>query len=391
MDRRDGQVIAPLYRHGPLSNQELATILEVSPSTVTSAAGRLLDEGVITTVDARHFSGAIASGQRRKKTYRLNPDHGLALVVEIDFDCLTIHECQFDLTVSTTRRVPVPQNDRDVFLSRIEEELRSFIATRSDENLLGIGFSMPGQVDYRRGVALHNTRIDNWDHVDFSRFAGYSGNLVAENVANAVTLGEHLRGSATDVDDFLVLHVGNGAGMGIMINGNLHRGHNFAAGEAGHVIVEESSGTTCNCGNRGCLESFVSRRAVMRELDKLRESEVPSGILSDPDLRNGVEVYRLLGAYYERGDKVAYLVVEELAHKLGLAAANFAQVLAPACIVLSGPISNLGGRSLELIQRTLRRYHLPWLDPVPIVYGQNDSIAAAQGAAMLVFRKLWET
>jgi glucokinase len=389
MERRDGQLISRLYKCGRLSNQELAVRLGISPSTVTSTAGRLLNEGLITMLDARRFDREIGSGQRRKKTYQLDPDYGYALVVEIDFDCLVIHECRFDLEHISSTRVPITRNHRDVILDRAEAELRSFMAAHPGR-LLGIGFSMPGQVDYDRGVAIHNTRIDDWENVSFDRFTSFSRNLVTENVANAVALGEHFRGSAQDVDDFLVLHVGNGAGMGIMIDGQLHRGHNFAAGEAGHVIVEESSGTTCNCGNRGCLESFVSRRAVLRELEKLRESDVPSGILSNPHLENGDEVYRLLGKYYEGGDKVAYLVVEELAHKLGLAAANFAQVLAPARIVLSGPISTLGNRFLELVQQTLRRYHLPWLDPVPIVYGRNDSIVAAQGVALLVFRKLWE-
>ena len=192
------------------------------------------------------------------------------------------------------------------------------------------------------------------------------------------------------MDDFLLIHVGNGAGMGIMIAGKLHRGHNFAAGEAGHVIVDENSGTSCNCGNRGCLESFVSRRAVMRELERLRSSEVPSGILSDPNLSDGREVYRLLGEYYESGDKVAYLVVAELAHKLGLAATNFAQVLDPARIVLSGPICNLGDNFLTLVQQTIKRYHLPWLDQVPVIYGQDENTATAQGAAFLVFQKTWE-
>lgn len=364
--------------------------MQISPSTVSTAAARLLKLGAITKIDAHHFNSRVQTGRRKKRSYRLNPEYGIAVVVEIDYDGIIIHVNQFDLSVFSIKHVPVARNKRDEILKIIEKELRSLLSAHRENTLLGIGFSMPGQVDSQNGKAVHNTRIDGWEDVSFDQFKAFSENIIAENVANALTIGENLRGSAQAVDDFLLIHVGNGAGMGIMIAGKLHRGHNFAAGEAGHVIVDENSGTTCNCGNRGCLESFVSRRAVMRELERLRSSEVPSGILSDPNLSDGHEVYRLLGEYYESGDKVAYLVVAELAHKLGLAAANFAQVLDPARIVLSGPICNLGDNFLNLVQQTIKRYHLPWLDQVPVVYGQDENTATAQGAAFLVFQKTWE-
>lgn len=389
MTQRDIQVIRHLYRHGSLSNQELSDLLGTSPSTVTATARRLLAEGVIAIQDARHFDRKLHAGERRKKTYQLNPAYGFAVVVEIDFDRVVIHECRFDLSITDSRRTPLTGYDAEELLGRVDRELAAYLERPTGGRLLGVGLSVPGQVDVGRRVGIHNTRIENWANVDLNRFASYSENLVAENVANAVAIGEHLRGSARDVEDFLVFHVGNGAGMGIVIDGRLHRGHNFAAGEAGHVIVDEASGVTCNCGNRGCLESFVSRRAVLKKLGELRESNVPSGILSTLDLHSRNDVYRLLGDYYDAGDKVAYLVVEELAHKLGLATANIVRVLAPSRIVLSGPITDLGRGFMGRLEQSLLRYHLPWLDPVPVVYGEDDSISAARGIGAQVFGNLW--
>lgn len=389
MVQRDGRLLDALYRNGPLSNQELSAILGVSPSTVSAMVTGLLDEGAVTLLDPGRFGGRVGPGKRRKRTIQLNPDYGFAAVVELDFDFVTVHVNRFDLECESTRRVPVARNNRDAILETVDTELQSLAAQPGDRTFLGVGFCLPGQVDSDNNIGVHNTRIENWDHVDFNRFSAFSPNVVTENVANAEAVGEHARGSARDVDDFLLLRVGNGAGMGIMIDGKLHRGHNFAAGEAGHVIVEESSGTTCTCGNRGCLESFVSRRAVMRELRRLRESEVPSGILSDLEAHDGEGIFRLLGEYFRIGDKAAYLVSHELAHKLGLAAANFVQILAPARIVLSGPIVNLGAPFLQLVEQTLRRYQLPWLPPVPVVYARNAGASAAQGVAMLVFRRAW--
>ncbi len=390
MDQRDGKVLDVLFKAGPLSNQELAARLGISPSAVSNATTRLVRAGAITAVDADGFRGEAQPGRRRKRTYRLNPAYATAVVVEIDFDFVTLHLIRFDLSPVVSRRVPIAHNERDSILDTIDAELSVLVGSAENISLCGIGFSMPGQVDFHNGIAIHNTRIDNWDNVDFRRFAVFSRNIVTENVANAVALGEYARGSAREIDDFVLLHVGNGAGMGIVIGGALHRGHNYAAGEAGHVIIEESSKTTCACGNHGCLESFVSRRAVMQELERLRQSEVPSGILSDFDLHQGDGIYAVLGSYYESGDKVAYILMQELAHKLGLAAANFVQILAPARIVLSGPVINLGAPFLELVEQSLRRYQLPWLPPIPVVYGGDAVLAAAQGTALLVFQRGWE-
>ena len=391
MDQRGGKVLNALFKAGPLSNQELATRLGISPSAISNATTTLVREGAITPVNVDGFRGETQPGKRRKRTYRLNSAYGTAAVVEIDFDFVTFHLIGFDLSPIDSKRVPIARNERDVILDTIEAELNSLVGSAADIRLCGIGFSMPGQVDFHNSVAIHSTRIDNWENVDFSRFTALARNIVTENVANAVALGEHVRGSARQIDDFILLHVGNGAGMGIVIGGALHRGHNYAAGEAGHVIVEESSRTTCACGNHGCLESFVSRRAVMQELERLRRSEVPSGILSDFESHQGDGIYAVLGRYYGSGDKVAYILMQELAHKLGLAAANFVQILAPARIVLSGPVINLGAPFLDLVEQSLRRYQLPWLPPVAVVYGGDAVLAAAQGTALLVFQRSCES
>jgi predicted NBD/HSP70 family sugar kinase len=390
MEKLDGKILSLLFKQGPLSNQEIAVELSNSPSTITSATTRLLKIGAISLIGAIHFNSQINNGQRRKRTYQLNPEFGYGIMINIDNNSLTVHLNRFDLSHISSYRIPITHSNRDVILKTISNELPKAISARTGDRLLGIGFSMPGQVDTVGQKAIHNTRIEGWENVSFDRYKVFSDNINVENVANAITIGEHIGGSAKAVEDVLLLHVGNGAGMGIMINGKLHRGHNHAAGEAGHVIIEESSGTICICGNRGCLESFISCRAVITSLDKLKRSDVPSGILSDPSLKDGLEVYRLLCKYYESGDKVAYLVIEELAHKLGLAIVNFAQVLDPERIVISGAIRDLGEQFLKLVQQNVTRYHLPWLAQVPIVYGLDDNVSAARGAAFLVFEKLWE-
>ena len=103
-------------------------------------------------------------------------------------------------------------------------------------------------------------------------------------------------GAARALDDFLFLNVGNGAGMGVFLRGALYRGYRNAAGEAGHVIVDEDSQSICTCGNRGCLEALASATAIKREaLEALRkhpQSELYKRYHHDPQAVTAEMVYQ---------------------------------------------------------------------------------------------------
>src|SRR5262249_56909121 len=82
-----------------------------------------------------------------------------------------------------------------------------------------------------------------------------------ENDANAAALGEFTAGAGRGVTDMVMLTLGTGIGGGVIMNGQLQRGHFDNAGEVGHMIVV-AGGRACPCGQRGCLERYASAHAV---------------------------------------------------------------------------------------------------------------------------------
>ena len=88
--------------------------------------------------------------------------------------------------------------------------------------------------------------------------------VVVENDANAAAWGEFRYGAGEDVDDLLLVTVGTGVGGGVVLDGRLHRGAFGVGGEIGHMRVVPD-GILCGCGNRGCLESYASGTALVRE------------------------------------------------------------------------------------------------------------------------------
>jgi len=159
------------------------------------------------------------------------------------------------------------------------------------------------------------------------------------NDANAAALGEMVYGNAKTMKDFVMITLGTGLGSGFVCNGSLLNGHNGIAGELGHTTVNPN-GRYCNCGKRGCLETYVSatgiRRTVYKLLaDHLEDSEL-RGISFD-DLNTKMITDAAL-----RGDLVAKSCFDYTGRILGLKLADTVVHTDPEAIFLFGGLAQAG-------------------------------------------------
>ena len=380
------QILDLIYRNGPMANIEISQASELSPSTVSALLKKLIAAKIIQEIDSRHFIKVQQDSSRRKKTFTINPSFGYAISAEVDYDRITISRIRFDLTPIASRSVEIPSTDYE----SVRQTLRTELITernKGGDGCRGIGFSLPGHVDVASLVSVRNTRMKGWQDVSFTEFQDLCSTVIIENLANAKAIGEGMAGDGRNLGDFLFLNIGNGTGMGIFIRGELYRGFRYTAGEAGHVIVDEESENICTCGNRGCLESFVSNKAIQAQFLRMQKNDVDSDLFHDPDFSSTTSSYSLLARYYEKGEKLAYQIVDEVAHRTGLACASFLHLFAPERIFIGGAITILGKEFLEMVRQSIRRYHLPWQGPVNIAYPADNAHSAAQGLAYRVFRE----
>ena len=163
------------------------------------------------------------------------------------------------------------------------------------------------------------------------------------NDAYVSALGEKVFGSAHGMRDFIVVTLSHGGvGSSVFSNGNPHLGNDGFAGEFGHTVVVEG-GRHCGCGKHGCLEPYVSERGVLataREL--LNETDEPSLLRQAGDITLPVLV-----DCCEKGDRVAIETFRRTGFMLGMALANYASLLNPEAIILTGPLTKSGEWLLE--------------------------------------------
>ena len=158
------------------------------------------------------------------------------------------------------------------------------------------------------------------------------------NDAHVTALGEKAFGSAHGLKDFVVVSISHGGlGSCIFMDGKPHLGVNGFAGEVGHSCVEVG-GRECGCGRRGCLETYCSDKGLVKTVEELLQAEkLPSALKG---LKN-ISVQSV--AYYcDQGDQVAIEAMRRLGFMLGLGLANYASILNPEAIILTGDMMQAG-------------------------------------------------
>ncbi len=241
-------------------------------------------------------------------------------------------------------------------LAKVLMRLVRELMTENGVNASGIqtiGVGVPGTANGRTG------RIEYANNLPFCQ-----GNLrqllqnqtskkvYFENDANAAAWGEYLVLDEKP-DSFLMVTLGTGVGGGIILNGKILRGVNYAAGEFGHMTIRYN-GIPCNCGRRGCLEAYASAEALIARARKVMDKRKKS-LLRELCLENrGNMNARLVFDAYRQGDKTAVKVVRKYAEYLSEGLANLINILQPEVLCIGGGISKSGDILLPLLRERVQ-------------------------------------
>ena len=167
------------------------------------------------------------------------------------------------------------------------------------------------------------------------------------NDAHVSALGEKAFGSAHGMKNFVVINIGRGLGSCFFSSGHEHLGFAGFAGEFGHTCIVEH-GRTCGCGKQGCLEAYVAAKGVVTTAQEvLAESDQPSLLRGRDDLTP-----RVVAECCDQGDELAIETYRRTGHTLGIGLANYASIVDPEAIILTGGVSHAGKWLLEPAQKS---------------------------------------
>jgi predicted NBD/HSP70 family sugar kinase len=330
----------------------LAAATGLSLATVANLVGELLALDLLVEVGYEDSEGG-----RPRGLVSVNAAGGA--LIGVDVAETYIHVELFDLAMTVIARAEEElrpgENQPAQVVAHIATAVASVVeqASVASERVLGVGVSMPGQVDREGGVSVY---APNWDWHDVP-LLGLLGEhiqyaLYLDNPLRACTVAELWFGAARDRGDVVVVNLGTGVGAGLALGGTLYRGVTNSAGEWGHTTLV-LDGRLCHCGDHGCVETYVGAPGIMQNL---RELSPGSPLLHPDDQTATIEA---LARGVADGDPVAVKVVRETARYLGAALADLVNLLNPEVIVLSSWVARLLGQPLlDEVREAVARHAL---------------------------------
>ena len=158
------------------------------------------------------------------------------------------------------------------------------------------------------------------------------------NDAHVSALGEYTFGSAHGMRNFIIVSLGVGIGSCFFAEGDEHQGHSGYAGEFGHTCVVPDSGRLCGCGHRGCLEAYVGAKGIVLTAQEVMQESDKTTLMRELEKLSP----RTIAECCDKGDELAIEVYRRTGHVLGLGLANYASIVDPEAIILTGGVSHAG-------------------------------------------------
>lgn len=260
------------------------------------------------------------------------------------------------------------------------------------ERLLGINLALPGFFKSDEGISLAIPRLPKWTNVPLASMLknvfNTRVNLISDSVAMA--LGEKRYGVAKEIENFVYISVHEGVSTGLIINNQGYHGPYGNAGLLGHFSVGKK-GKKCYCGNKGCLEAYISEGNLAnnfrRRVATLTDSTFSRKALTG---KNDRELVKFIMAQFRHGHPTVRKYVTQKMELLSLSIANLIKLMELDYIVLGGYLKYGGQNILDLIQGQVKSHlHPVQQTNLTIVFGKVDR-AAQLGATVTLIDALFE-
>lgn len=380
--RQEGRrvVLAGIRKAGTIARVDLAQVSGLSQATVTSITAELLQAGLIeenrtisATTDSRRGRPRVALQIRREAhlVAGVKVADRIISVAIVDFMGQPVAEANAPMD---TQGLTGPDLCRAI-IEVIDRATASVGKTRGDLSALGVGLA--GIVDADHGLVHWSPALSQRNTPLRDQLAKMTGIPVfIDNDANLVALAELYFGEGKGVDDFLVVTVEVGIGLGIVLGGEIYRGTRGCGAEFGHTKVA-MDGALCRCGQRGCLEAYVADYAL---LDEIGEEH------GDSDRKMADLMIRA-----HQGDQVARDILQRARRYFSLGLANLVNIFDPQLIILAGETNHVNylydGAVIEAVKSQIVQIDVA---PPKVMVHRWGDLMWARGAAAYAIENLAE-
>lgn len=338
-------VLRTIFNSDRVSRADIARRTGLTRPTVSTIAGELLKSDLIIETGQ-----GPSVGGRRPTFLSIHADSRQLLALDLSGD--EFRALRLNLKGEVKARAGQSASARgDEALDAVYRLVETILA-RTDVPLLGIGVATPGVVDPDNGVILRSVNL-GWVDLPLrdQLQARFNVPVHVANDSHMAALAEYTYGDPLDSDNLIVIRIGRGIGAGIILGGHPFYGDGFGAGEIGHLVIDPH-GDLCTCGNRGCLETTSSIRAI---LSHAAAADRSGSLLAGSEPLTWLRFQEAVAAH----DPVATDIAVKAGCYLGVVVAGLVASFNIRNIILTGRLTGLNGVFLNATVAEMHRRVLP--------------------------------
>ena len=372
-DHRRLRILALLRQRGPMTRAELSRATRIAKSSISILVNQLEVDRTVQIIKATPSNRSKTVRGRPGELVEINPSSGAAIGIEFGFDRIRGVIGDVSHEILAEREVPIEPNYEPIQALKFAQEIITELlaATRiTPSRIIGVGLGIPSPI-YRPEVNGQDEFLSSqWQNIDLatelSLLTGFT--TVVENSANLAAYAELLWGAGNGIEDFIYVKADNTIGGAIVINHQVITGVRGGVGEFGHLILDPH-GPVCRCGQRGCLDTYASVRAM----------------LTSATIALGYEVdFPTLLTLIGKENAASIRIIADAAEHIGQGVAVLCRVMNPDAVILSGESISLSPETFRIISETFQSWALSLNSHIKLLVGSLGSQASALGAVALI-------
>ncbi|MEM7738092.1 MAG: ROK family transcriptional regulator [Deinococcota bacterium] len=342
------KIFHTLREHPGISQRELVDLTGIDQGTISVIVNTLVDKNIISR-EKESQEGRVG---RPRMALRLSQKAGILVGASIQHNSISVVATYLDGTIISRDSSPTGSSMTDT-LQRLHKLVKRLIKTigYNLKDCLGLGIAAPVILDKSNKRILFASNL-NWPQVSIDELTKlFNMPVYVDNDVNAAAVAEKRFGACTEIDNYVYVGGYSGIGGAIVLDGKLYKGAKGFAGELGHIEVV-NNGRRCGCGNNGCLEAYVSEKAMLERFAERGSDAV--------NLDNIVLLAK-------NGHQFANFILFEAGELLGRALSFVNKMLNPEYIILGSGLATMSPYIKDELEHTLIQKSLTSLDFVPQV------------------------
>lgn len=333
-----------------MSRTDLADRMGLTRAAVSLIVKELLESRVVQETESRS-----APSGRPPITLEINPDRGLVGAIDMGATHVSIAVADFAARIHQESEFQFDIKDGpEACLAKVDENFQRMLGAQglTISKLSAIGMGVPGPVNTEAGMVVSPPIMPGWDgypiRTSLEKMWGHPVTL--NNDAELGALGEWAYGAGRGERNIAYIKVGSGVGAGLILNKQIYGGTMGAAGEIGHLTIDEN-GPLCDCGSHGCLEAYAGGHAIARQGQLLAKSGKRTLLSNIPVNKiTAVEVAEAA----RRGDLHAQEILHRAGSYIGIAIAGLINLFNPSVVIIGGGVSQVGDILTVPIRQAVR-------------------------------------